>query len=140
MFKFVVNRRLVPVFCARYLGAGGAGVRRACLSLVRKMVHYAPARLLRSISSQQSPHTAALLTQLIAAVLDNVVSTSSSILIAIYSVIKSPIESQYKFSFCNKRIRDSIHQVCLIYFKSGPQFRLHIQLLYITGLRLLINK
>lgn len=68
----VYLQRLVPVFCARYLGAGGAGVRRACLSLVRKMVHYAPARLLRTISSQQSPHTAALLTQLIAAVLDNV--------------------------------------------------------------------
>ncbi|CAG9785575.1 unnamed protein product [Diatraea saccharalis] len=63
--------RLVPVFCARYLGAGAAGVRRACLSLVRKMVHYAPATLLRNISSRREPRTAALLTQLVAAVLDN---------------------------------------------------------------------
>ncbi|KAJ2942645.1 hypothetical protein O0L34_g2114 [Tuta absoluta] len=61
--------RLIPVFCARYLGAGGAGVRRACLSLVRKMVHYAPAPLLRAISTN---HTASLLTQLVAAVIDNV--------------------------------------------------------------------
>ncbi|XP_049867951.1 E3 ubiquitin-protein ligase Ufd4 isoform X3 [Pectinophora gossypiella] len=61
--------RLVPVFCARYLGAGGAGVRRACLSLVRKMVHYAPAPLLRHVSAA---HAAALLTQLVAAVIDNV--------------------------------------------------------------------
>ncbi|XP_045534759.1 E3 ubiquitin-protein ligase HECTD1 isoform X2 [Papilio machaon] len=60
--------RLVPVFCARYLGAGGAGVRRACLSLVRKMVHYAPAKLLRDLST---PRAAALLTHLIANVLDN---------------------------------------------------------------------
>ncbi|XP_075974735.1 ubiquitin fusion-degradation 4-like isoform X4 [Anticarsia gemmatalis] len=64
----VYLERLVPVFSARYLGAGGAGVRRACLSLVRKMVHYAPARLLRHVSA---PHAAALLTQLVAAVLDN---------------------------------------------------------------------
>ncbi|XP_047019045.1 E3 ubiquitin-protein ligase Ufd4 isoform X2 [Helicoverpa zea] len=63
--------RLVPVFCARYLGAGGAGVRRACLSLVRKMVHYAPARLLRALSRRRDPPAAALLTQLVAAVLDN---------------------------------------------------------------------
>ncbi|XP_060803615.1 E3 ubiquitin-protein ligase HECTD1 [Amyelois transitella] len=60
--------RLVPLFCSRYLGAGGASVRRACLSLVRKMVHYAPSSLLR-----RAPHTTpALLTQLVAAVLDNV--------------------------------------------------------------------
>lgn len=63
------------MFCARYLGAGGGGVRRACLSLVRKMVHYAPARLLHRISVRREPHTAALLTQLVAAVLDNQVST-----------------------------------------------------------------
>ncbi|RVE51966.1 hypothetical protein evm_003432 [Chilo suppressalis] len=63
--------RLVGVFCARYLGAGAAGVRRACLSLVRKMVHYAPVRLLRRISARREPPTAALLTQLVAAVLDN---------------------------------------------------------------------
>lgn len=68
---FMHNRRLVPVFCARYLGAGGAGVRRACLSLVRKMVHYAPAPLLRTLSTRA---TAALLTQLVAAVIDNLVS------------------------------------------------------------------
>ncbi|KAJ8721521.1 hypothetical protein PYW07_002296 [Mythimna separata] len=67
----VYLERLVPVFCSRYLGAGGLGVRRACLSLVRKMVHYAPARLLRAISAQQQPRAAALLTQLVAAVLDN---------------------------------------------------------------------
>ncbi|XP_047984096.1 E3 ubiquitin-protein ligase Ufd4 [Leguminivora glycinivorella] len=60
--------RLIPVFCARYLGAGGASVRRACLSLVRKMVHYTPARLLRALPAA----TAASLTMLIAAVLDNV--------------------------------------------------------------------
>ncbi|KAI8422310.1 hypothetical protein MSG28_006187 [Choristoneura fumiferana] len=60
--------RLVPVFCARYLGAGSAGARRACLSLVRKMVHYTPARLLRAMPAA----TAAALTMLIAAVLDNV--------------------------------------------------------------------
>ncbi|CAH0714365.1 unnamed protein product, partial [Brenthis ino] len=59
--------RLVPVFCARYVGAGGAGVRRACLSLVRKMVHYAPAPLLRALSA---PRAAALLTRLVAQVLD----------------------------------------------------------------------
>ncbi|XP_026315369.1 E3 ubiquitin-protein ligase Ufd4 isoform X2 [Hyposmocoma kahamanoa] len=64
----VYLERLVPVFCARYLGAGGAGVRRACLSLVRKMVHYAPAPLLRALSTRG---TAALLTQLVAAVIDN---------------------------------------------------------------------
>ncbi|KAJ0175593.1 hypothetical protein K1T71_008752 [Dendrolimus kikuchii] len=67
----VVCRRLISVFCARFLGAGGAGVRRACLSLVRKMVHYAPAKLLRQISAKREPPTASLLTQLIAAVLDN---------------------------------------------------------------------
>ncbi|XP_026733333.1 E3 ubiquitin-protein ligase Ufd4 isoform X4 [Trichoplusia ni] len=67
----VYLERLVPVFCSRYLGAGGAGVRRACLSLVRKMVHYAPARLLRAISLRRDPPAAALLTQLVAAVLDN---------------------------------------------------------------------
>ncbi|XP_069356468.1 E3 ubiquitin-protein ligase Ufd4 isoform X1 [Maniola hyperantus] len=59
--------RLVPVFCARYIGAGGAGVRRACLSLVRKMVHYAPAPRLRALST---PRVAALLTRLVAQVLD----------------------------------------------------------------------
>ncbi|XP_013177652.1 PREDICTED: E3 ubiquitin-protein ligase HECTD1 isoform X2 [Papilio xuthus] len=64
----VYLERLVPVFCARYLGAGGAGVRRACLSLVRKMVHYAPAKLLRDLST---PRAAALLTHLVANVLDN---------------------------------------------------------------------
>lgn len=64
-------RRLVPVFCARYVGAGGAGVRRACLSLVRKMVHYAPAPRLRALSS---PRAAALLTRLVATVLDAQVS------------------------------------------------------------------
>ncbi|XP_041988693.1 E3 ubiquitin-protein ligase Ufd4 isoform X4 [Aricia agestis] len=63
----VYLERLVPVFCARYVGAGGAGVRRACLSLVRKMVHYAPAPRLRALST---PRTAALLTRLIAQVLD----------------------------------------------------------------------
>ncbi|KAH9632321.1 hypothetical protein HF086_010246 [Spodoptera exigua] len=67
----VYLERLVPVFCARYLGAGGAGVRRACLSLVRKMVHYAPPRLLRALSLRRDPPAAALLTQLVAAVLDN---------------------------------------------------------------------
>ncbi|XP_050562022.1 E3 ubiquitin-protein ligase Ufd4 isoform X2 [Spodoptera frugiperda] len=67
----VYLERLVPVFSARYLGAGGAGVRRACLSLVRKMVHYAPARLLRALSLRREPPAAALLTQLVAAVLDN---------------------------------------------------------------------
>ncbi|KOB78968.1 putative hect E3 ubiquitin ligase, partial [Operophtera brumata] len=36
------------------------------------MVHYAPARLLREMSCAREPHTAALLTQLVAAVLDNV--------------------------------------------------------------------
>ncbi|XP_068632880.1 E3 ubiquitin-protein ligase Ufd4 isoform X2 [Battus philenor] len=61
----VYLERLVPVFCARYLGAGGAGVRRACLSLVRKMVHYAPSRTLAT------PRAPALLTHLIANVLDN---------------------------------------------------------------------
>ncbi|XP_050346752.1 E3 ubiquitin-protein ligase HECTD1 isoform X1 [Nymphalis io] len=60
--------RLVPVFCARYIGAGGAGVRRACLSLVRKMVHYAPAARLRALSA---PRAAALLTRLVAQVLDS---------------------------------------------------------------------
>lgn len=64
-------RRLVPVFCARYLGAGGAGVRRACLSLVRKMVHYAPAALLRALSAPRAAH---LLTHLVANVLDNQVN------------------------------------------------------------------
>ncbi|XP_045495051.1 E3 ubiquitin-protein ligase HECTD1 isoform X4 [Colias croceus] len=59
--------RLVPVFCSRYIAAGGAGVKRACLSLVRKMVHYAPAHRLRTISC---PRTASLLTRLIAQVLD----------------------------------------------------------------------
>ncbi|CAH2234913.1 jg4144 [Pararge aegeria aegeria] len=59
--------RLVPVFCARYIGAGAAGVRRACLSLVRKMVHYAPAPRLRALST---PRIAALLTRLVAQVLD----------------------------------------------------------------------
>ncbi|CAK1540512.1 unnamed protein product [Leptosia nina] len=59
--------RLVPVFCSRYIGAGGAGVKRACLSLVRKMVHYAPAQRLRSLSV---PRTASLVTRLIARVLD----------------------------------------------------------------------
>lgn len=73
--------RLVPAFCSRYLGAGAAGVRRACLSLVRKMVHYAPARLLRDMSRARSPNTAALLTQLVAAVLDNVVRTHLGLLI-----------------------------------------------------------
>lgn len=64
MAEFYLER-LVPLFCARYVGAGGGGVRRACLSLVRKMVHYAPPRLLRDA------HPAALLTNLVAAVLDN---------------------------------------------------------------------
>ncbi|XP_061382939.1 E3 ubiquitin-protein ligase Ufd4 isoform X3 [Danaus plexippus] len=59
--------RLIPVFCARYIGAGGAGVRRACLSLVRKMVHYAPAARLRALST---PRSASLLTRLLAHVLD----------------------------------------------------------------------
>lgn len=59
------------MFCARYVGAGGAGVRRACLSLVRKMVHYAPAPRLRALSS---PRAAALLARLVAQVLDAQVS------------------------------------------------------------------
>lgn len=82
-------RRLVPAFCARYLGAGAAGVRRACLSLVRKMVHYAPARLLREMSCAREPHTAALLTQLVAAVLDNVVrSITPSIVVLVANLGK----------------------------------------------------
>lgn len=63
------------MFCARYVGAGGAGVRRACLSLVRKMVHYAPAPRLRALSS---PRAAALLTRLVATVLDAQVSRRAS--------------------------------------------------------------
>ncbi|XP_047508837.1 E3 ubiquitin-protein ligase HECTD1 isoform X4 [Pieris napi] len=59
--------RLVPVFCSRYIAAGGVGVKRACLSLVRKMVHYAPSQRLRTLST---PRTASLLTRLIARVLD----------------------------------------------------------------------
>ncbi|XP_077299031.1 ubiquitin fusion-degradation 4-like isoform X2 [Arctopsyche grandis] len=60
--------RLLPVFCGRYLGSVVPGVKRACLSLVRKMVHYCPASLLVSLSE---PSAAASLTQLIASVLDN---------------------------------------------------------------------
>ncbi|GBP81616.1 E3 ubiquitin-protein ligase HECTD1 [Eumeta japonica] len=71
----VYLERLLPVFCGRYLGSVAPGVRRACLSLVRKMVHYTPSRLLRSISTS---HTAHALTQLIAAVLDNLASFTST--------------------------------------------------------------
>lgn len=66
-----IYRRLLPVFCGRYLGSVVPGVRRACLSLVRKMVHYCPAPLLLNISE---PQVAASLTQLVASVLDNEVN------------------------------------------------------------------
>lgn len=70
-FQIIISydcSRLLPVFCGRYLGSVVPGVKRACLSLVRKMVHYCPASLLISLSE---PQAAAALTQLVASVLDN---------------------------------------------------------------------
>ncbi|CAG9113727.1 unnamed protein product [Plutella xylostella] len=66
--------RLIPVFCARYLASVSSSSKRACLSLVRKMVRYCPSSLLPRL-----PARAALaLSQLLAAVLPNTVSRTVS--------------------------------------------------------------
>ncbi|KAG7306482.1 hypothetical protein JYU34_009118, partial [Plutella xylostella] len=57
--------RLIPVFCARYLASVSSSSKRACLSLVRKMVRYCP----RSLLPRLPARAALALSQLLAAVL-----------------------------------------------------------------------
>ncbi|XP_034255114.1 E3 ubiquitin-protein ligase HECTD1 isoform X1 [Thrips palmi] len=66
-------RRLLPVFCHTFQSTMLASVRKASLSLIKKMIHYIQTDLLMETCSLESPtyNFGATLTEVIATVLDN---------------------------------------------------------------------
>ncbi|XP_053597850.1 E3 ubiquitin-protein ligase HECTD1 isoform X1 [Microplitis demolitor] len=68
----VYLRRLLPVFCATFQSTMLPSVRKASLSLIRKMVHYIQADLLvETCGSDKTAGCGAMLVEVIANVLDN---------------------------------------------------------------------
>lgn len=71
----VYLRRLLPVFCATFQSTMLPSVRKASLSLIKKMVHYIqPELLIETCSSDKTGGCGAMLVEVIANVLDNEVS------------------------------------------------------------------
>ena len=72
----VYLRRLLPVFCATFQSTMLPSVRKASLSLIRKMVHYIqPELLVETCGSDKTAGCGAMLVEVIANVLDNEVSS-----------------------------------------------------------------
>ncbi|XP_063990344.1 E3 ubiquitin-protein ligase HECTD1 isoform X7 [Diachasmimorpha longicaudata] len=68
----VYLRRLLPVFCATFQSTMLPSVRKASLSLIRKMVHYIQAELLvETCGADKTAGCGAMLVEVIANVLDN---------------------------------------------------------------------
>jgi len=71
----VYLKRLLPVFCATFQSTMLPSVRKASLSLIRKMVHYIqPELLIETCGSDKTGGCGAMLVEVIANVLDNEVS------------------------------------------------------------------
>lgn len=71
----VYLKRLLPVFCATFQSTMLPSVRKASLSLIRKMVHYIqPELLIETCRSDRTGGCGAMLVEVIANVLDNEVS------------------------------------------------------------------
>ena len=71
-------KRLLPVFCSTFQSTMLPSVRKASLSLIRKMVHYIQADLLvETCGSEKNDDCGAMLVEVIANVLDNEVSKLS---------------------------------------------------------------
>ncbi|XP_046664774.1 E3 ubiquitin-protein ligase HECTD1 isoform X3 [Homalodisca vitripennis] len=71
-------RRLLPVFCSTFQSTMLASVRKASLSLIKKMVHYIhPSLLVEACSPESSTYNlGTMLVEVIATVLDNEISYS----------------------------------------------------------------
>lgn len=67
----VYLRRLLPVFCHTFQSSMIISVRKASLTIIKKMVHYTQPSLLASMSSQESGTFVSTLVEVVAAVLDN---------------------------------------------------------------------
>ena len=67
----VYLRRLLPVFCHTFQSSMIASVRKASLTIIKKMVHYTQAALLNSLCSQESNVFISTLVEVVATVLDN---------------------------------------------------------------------
>ncbi|XP_034174379.1 ubiquitin fusion-degradation 4-like isoform X7 [Osmia lignaria lignaria] len=68
----VYLKRLLPVFCATFQSSMLPSVRKASLSLIRKMVHYIQSELLvETCGSDRTGSCGAMLVEVIASVLDN---------------------------------------------------------------------
>lgn len=68
----VYLKRLLPVFCATFQSTMLPSVRKASLSLIRKMVHYIQPELLsETCGSDKTAGCGAVLVEVIANVLDN---------------------------------------------------------------------
>ncbi|XP_012137716.1 ubiquitin fusion-degradation 4-like isoform X4 [Megachile rotundata] len=68
----VYLKRLLPVFCATFQSSMLPSVRKASLSLIRKMVHYIqPELLVETCGSDRTGSCGAMLVEVIASVLDN---------------------------------------------------------------------
>ena len=67
----VYLRRLLPVFCHTFQSSMIASVRKASLTIIKKMVHYTQPTLLNSLASQESSLFISTLVEVVAAVLDN---------------------------------------------------------------------
>ncbi|XP_061930114.1 E3 ubiquitin-protein ligase HECTD1 isoform X15 [Apis cerana] len=68
----VYLKRLLPVFCATFQSSMLLSVRKASLSLIRKMVHYIqPELLIETCGSDRMGNCGAMLVEVIANVLDN---------------------------------------------------------------------
>ncbi|XP_057377283.1 E3 ubiquitin-protein ligase Ufd4-like [Daphnia carinata] len=67
----VYLRRLLPVFCHTFQSSMIASVRKASLTIIKKMVHYTQPVLLNSLCSHESNVFISTLVEVVAAVLDN---------------------------------------------------------------------
>ncbi|XP_046612689.1 E3 ubiquitin-protein ligase HECTD1 isoform X5 [Neodiprion virginianus] len=67
----VYLKRLLPVFCATFQSTMLSSVRKASLSLIRKMVHYIQPELLVEACGSEGTDCGATLVEVIATVLDN---------------------------------------------------------------------
>lgn len=67
----VYLRRLLPVFCHTFQSSMIASVRKASLTIIKKMVHYTQPVLLNSLCSHESNLFISTLVEVVAAVLDN---------------------------------------------------------------------
>lgn len=69
---------LLPVLTRNYLSTMMPSIRKATLSLIRKMVHYASHELLKDLS--QIPNLASLIVEVLAMVLDHEVSVNALVI------------------------------------------------------------